>query len=33
VGLALTFRRRRRQRLAPRAGWPLPQQRARAGVR
>ncbi|MCW3043699.1 MAG: hypothetical protein JWL57_1857, partial [Actinobacteria bacterium] len=33
VGLALTFRRRRRQRLAPRGGRPLPQQRARAAVR
>jgi hypothetical protein len=33
VGLALTFRRRRRQRLAPRAGRALAQQRARAAVR
>ena len=33
VGLALTTRRRRRGRLAPRGGRPLPQQRARAAVR
>jgi hypothetical protein len=33
VGLALTFRRRRRESLPPRGSQPLPHQRARAGVR
>jgi len=33
VGLALSFRRHRRQSLPPRGNRPLPRQRARAGVR
>ena len=33
VGLALTFRRRRRQSLPPRGSRPLPHERARAALR